>query len=440
MDKLQLNYEMGGSGNYLSAFLTEEVNTYQLKMLENNVIAGMLPVHSLMMNGQYKLQYDITGKSRLIDFLHKEDCAGEKARKMLYSFVSALVHAEDYLLTYRQFLLEKEYIYIDAKREVFFVYLPFHKRAMTTAEEVREFLRALLLEYLTADGDVFFLGLLRYISMPEYSLIGLLEKLEEGEQKQQGYKEVKESVSAVRISEERSVIKAVVREEKPEVKNSVLETGRQIESQPREKKETESESKKEKGEVGNAASYGFAIPGMPVDTSPVKKKEEKQKEKKATLFLGGKTSKKSKEKPIREEVFTGEKIEKVGKKKAEKEEVWKGTQIVYDREEEERTVCFSEDVAVEAVYIRHGETRVRMEHFPFSIGREETDYVLSRPKVSRKHAYIDKKEGRYFILDENSTNHTYVNGAVIAPYTETELVSGDIIRLADESMTFLIEN
>ncbi len=439
MDKLQLNYEMGGSGNYLSAFLTEEVNTYQLKMLENNVIAGMLPVHSLMMNGQYKLQYDITGKSRLIDFLHKEEYAGEKARKLLQSFVAALVHAEDYLLTYRQVLLDKDYIYIDAKREVSFVYLPFHKRVMTTAEAVQEFLRTLLLEYFTADGDAFFLGLLRYVSMPEYSLIGLLERLEAGEKKQAAYKEGKESVVAVNLQEEGPVIKAAVSEEKPEMKKPVLETGRQIDSLPKEK-ESEFENKKEKEEPENVAAYGFAIPGMPVDTFHAKKKEEKQKEKKTTLFGGFKTSKKSKEKPIREEVFTGEKIEKIGKKKAEKEEVWKGTQIVYDREEEERTVCISEDVIVEAVYIRHGETRVRMEHFPFSIGREEADYVLSRPKVSRKHAYIDKKEGRYFILDENSTNHTYVNGAVIAPYTETELVSGDIIRLADESMTFLIEN
>lgn len=433
MENLQLSYEMGGSGNYLSASLAEEVNTYQLKMIENNKITGILPIHSLMMNGQYKLQYDITGKSRLIDFLNKEGCTGDRARKLLHSLVYAMVHAEDYLLTYKQFLLEKEYIYIDSQYEVSFVYLPLSKRVATTAEENQIFIKNLLLEYCTADGDAFFLGLLRYVSMSEYSLIGLLEKLEGSQPKEPAHATPKESVAAPCM---------------PEAKKESAAVGSQIKDiLPKGKKEPESEAKKEKAEEANAvADYGFAIPGMPMAAVPVKNKEEKgkekQKEKKPSFFDSFKSGGKSKEKPIKEEMFTGAEkdFNKSAKKKQDNEEVWKGTQIGYGMQEDTRTVCLSDDVAVEAAYIKHGEKRISMEHFPFYIGREEADYVLPRPKVSRKHAYIAKKGEQYFIFDENSTNHTYVNGKVIAPYTETELVSGDTIRLADENITFLIEN
>ncbi len=41
-------------------------------------------------------------------------------------------------------------------------------------------------------------------------------------------------------------------------------------------------------------------------------------------------------------------------------------------------------------------------------------------------------------MDENSKNHTYLNGKQLAPYTEAELKDGDELRLANENMTFHI--
>ena len=56
------------------------------------------------------------------------------------------------------------------------------------------------------------------------------------------------------------------------------------------------------------------------------------------------------------------------------------------------------------------------------------------------HADIITHDGRYYIVDKNSTNKTFVDGKVIPPDTETEIFQGTKIRLADEDFTFVIES
>ena len=464
MENVVLNYEMGGSGNYLSASLAEAVNTYQLKMIENNKISGILPISSLMMNGLYKLQYDITGMSRLIDYLGKGNCNGNTAKKILHSFVYALVHAEDYLLTYKQFLLEKEYIFLNSKGEVAFVYLPLSTRVATSAEEIQEFIKRLLLEHFTADGDAFFLNLLRYISMPEYSLRGLLDKLEDGNSEEipvaipkrtPMQEPMQEPVSAyvapqptpVQESGFGAIPKMPVNEPAKE-KSGNLFGGFSFGKKEQEKPVNEVK-KQEEVKPQAASPFGFAVPGMPAAPIPTpaqqeKVKEKQPKEKKPSMFGAFKNASKSKEKEqaVKEEYFVGNdvRIEKAVNKRAEKEEVWVGTQIGFGMQEDKRTVCLSDAVASSEAFIRHDGKRVEINHFPFAIGREDADYTIHRPKVSRKHMYIGKRDGRYFAFDENSTNHTYVNGRMIAPYTEVELQSGDNIRIADDEITFFVEN
>ena len=49
---------------------------------------------------------------------------------------------------------------------------------------------------------------------------------------------------------------------------------------------------------------------------------------------------------------------------------------------------------------------------------------------------LSQREGRCFILDTNSTNHTYVNGVMIRSNEEVVLSEGDKIRLANEEFVF----
>ena len=75
----------------------------------------------------------------------------------------------------------------------------------------------------------------------------------------------------------------------------------------------------------------------------------------------------------------------------------------------------------------------------FRIGKEKSyvDYFVSdNTAVSRSHCNIITRDGQYFIVDTNSTNHTYVNGGMIQSNVETQLSHGTKIRLANEDFEF----
>ena len=75
----------------------------------------------------------------------------------------------------------------------------------------------------------------------------------------------------------------------------------------------------------------------------------------------------------------------------------------------------------------------------FRIGKEKSyvDYFIGdNTAISRSHANIVCRDGECFIVDTNSTNHTYLNGSMIQSNVETKLTHGDIVRLANEEFEF----
>lgn len=75
----------------------------------------------------------------------------------------------------------------------------------------------------------------------------------------------------------------------------------------------------------------------------------------------------------------------------------------------------------------------------FRIGKERdyVDYCVGDNRaVSRSHADIITRDGRYFILDRGSTNRTLVNDVVLEAQKETEIFNGDRLKLADEKFDF----
>lgn len=75
----------------------------------------------------------------------------------------------------------------------------------------------------------------------------------------------------------------------------------------------------------------------------------------------------------------------------------------------------------------------------FRIGKERSyvDYFISdNTAISRSHANIISREGRYYITDTNSTNHTYINGKMIQSNDEVEIKHGTKFCLANEDFEF----
>ena len=75
----------------------------------------------------------------------------------------------------------------------------------------------------------------------------------------------------------------------------------------------------------------------------------------------------------------------------------------------------------------------------FVLGKnpEKSDYaVADNTNISWVHAVITMRNGRYYVMDQNSTNGTFINGRIIKAGQETEILPGDCLMLANEEFIF----
>lgn len=86
--------------------------------------------------------------------------------------------------------------------------------------------------------------------------------------------------------------------------------------------------------------------------------------------------------------------------------------------------------------------RIMINKATFKIGKATrgVDYTISgNGAVSRQHAVIIQKNGVYYIKDNKSTNHTYVNGKAIMEGVEEILTHDSVIKLGDEEFQFKLK-
>lgn len=110
----------------------------------------------------------------------------------------------------------------------------------------------------------------------------------------------------------------------------------------------------------------------------------------------------------------------------------------------EDTVVIGDAIAASAIkpYLLRSSNneRILLDKPIFHIGKERSyvDYCISgNPTISRSHADFINRNGQFFIVDNNSTNHTFINGEMIPSNTEIPLSHGTKIRLSNEEFEFL---
>lgn len=76
--------------------------------------------------------------------------------------------------------------------------------------------------------------------------------------------------------------------------------------------------------------------------------------------------------------------------------------------------------------------KLTIDFFPFRIGRksDDNDFAIRKKGVSRTHLIFDRKDGGFFVRDDDSTNGVKVNGDRIEAGTDVRVGSGDSIRIA----------
>ncbi len=77
----------------------------------------------------------------------------------------------------------------------------------------------------------------------------------------------------------------------------------------------------------------------------------------------------------------------------------------------------------------------------FHVGREGriVDFCITggHDWVGKDHAYFLKKEDGYYLVDNNSMNHTWLNGQQLVSNQPYAVKAGDVIRMADEEFELL---
>ena len=88
---------------------------YQMKMITNNEIPGLLKVNSRVVNGKIRYMYRITSMMNMEDEFHKRNMDFKDLEGLMKGFSVIFSSMEDYLLDYGGLLLKPECVFKDIK-------------------------------------------------------------------------------------------------------------------------------------------------------------------------------------------------------------------------------------------------------------------------------------------------------------------------------------
>ena len=82
----------------------------------------------------------------------------------------------------------------------------------------------------------------------------------------------------------------------------------------------------------------------------------------------------------------------------------------------------------------------RIDNNKFSMGKSNNcSLQIKKSYVSKHHLDIIYKNSKYYIVDKNSTNGTFLNQKKILPMKAYELKSGDVIKISIYEYSFYLE-
>lgn len=450
----------GGKRLILNISEEMEIDQFALNMMNYNEIDYLVPMQLVQYNAANYLQFDVrkenTLSSKIITVLRKEEVI-----QLLSSVLCALEEAEAYMLSDGNLLLDMNYIFVDEKNNCSFLYLPLKEELSTDGISfLQRLVEKIQPDY--AEKDPYIFNILNAFSRGAITKISDLKEI---------LRKNNTSVLSVNAEPEKMEEKAEISKDEKAVQNGkFVQIGKAVQN-GNEKEVTA----KEKGMPGVIPVLN--IPGrenipsnipskMPTDIRGIsaatsedgkkgilKKKQEgkeeaKKEEKKRTEL---KILDRIKKKPTAKADNPAAKIELpiAGIQKSSESDT---NNEMYENYEQtvlmekpqvlavdgEATVYLNAEIPVaELERKRNGECiKIDQNIATLGSGNNVECRIADNKAISRRHATISRENGTYYIVDNHSSNGTWVNGNRLIPEKAVEISNDALIKLADEEFIF----
>lgn len=456
----KIEYKIIQLKTYLMVDLAESVTTipYCIRMAEKNNIAGLLPVSQQFLDGNIRLCYDISNRKKVKDAIFAADSVAleQEAIFMLKDFLESMLQLPEYFLQMEQVLLDVEYTFINENKKIQLPLVPLELNHTVSMEEttqsMKQYLMQLLGIYTSCGCEGGQIGkLLHYLIRPDFQIEGLFALLQEmTSQTSVQHPPISNHVVSCDTYAPAHTANIPISQTSP-----VSAPQPQVEEKAKwfSRKGTESENK---SVVSQEENTPFAIPGksaQPVvpakSHTPQKSHKENKsasKPSKGLFSLFGKKEKApiemNKEKVM---VAQGDLTGVAAAPLQPQAPSSNGAALSWPpapsipHQEDNATICIADmQTNAKGLYLQHQGKVVPVSAFPYTVGRIGCDYTISTVTVSKKHITIFEKEQSYYVQDENSRNHTYLNGTLMQPYTPYLLENGACLLLGAEEITVKI--
>lgn len=472
-----LSYERDMTHNYMIPESEEPLQgrDYQIHMMTENHIEGLLPCSVRKMNGTARYFYDITSRQSMDSICERNHLGEKEIRIFLKGLYKTLAEVRRYLLDPDKVMLDPKMIYLDVETgDPLFCYLPARKEEIPEAfHRLTEYLLKNL-ERSDPEAVLLCYELYRRSMEENYSLEKLLK-----EAAYHTEEKTEEHPAPRRRTEETNTVTAqepeipVPEKRKPDriqligaQENGTPDRPRPVRTQPEEKGKS-----KKMGillsvglcliavligiaawmwhlNVTQVGGISFLLAGcLGYGISFEKKQREKKKEnltakeKKADrsgVRRQKKLEKRDRKEKGREPVQRKPEVEKwdepvqksvATEKESDKKEAEKiGATVLLSRGEEE----YEPHLALISMNPRERNSIVLLND-SYIIGKlkSKTDICIDHPSVSRLHARITREGKEFCLTDLNSTNGTYVNGRRLSVNEKVKIQLTDEIRFAE---------
>lgn len=177
------SYERKVSGNYM--LLEEEEtasdrNEFEIRMLTENSILGLLPCVLRHMDGREQFAYDITSKQSLARLYEQRDIGYQDMKCVISGIIRALASMTEFFLQEDNLIFLPEQIYLDIEtKQTFLCFYPFYHTDI--GKSLQQFAEYLLQKTEHADEKAVVLAYAFYkqIANEDYCLKKLLTETEE---------------------------------------------------------------------------------------------------------------------------------------------------------------------------------------------------------------------------------------------------------------------